>query len=156
LRKTVADGHIGRGRAMRKVKPPPRQAAREPNFPAVPNQRERTMKRELARVAIGLLFLAGVILVLLVLLVAEINFMKYRGRPSLVLSWLIASVLAVGVSAAAAIVYRVYHSARGRRDRPDGIPCVACGRRAFPVEGTIQNYRCGICRCRFAGPEHFG
>jgi hypothetical protein len=77
--------------------------------------------------------------------------------PGLRVLWgiLVVSVLLVCGSAAFAIFHRLYHFARGRRDRSGGIPCTSCARLAFPVEGTTTRYRCSICGCRFDGPEHF-
>ena len=47
-----------------------------------------------------------------------------------------------------------YPYLRGRRDRAQGIPCVKCGKVAFPLEGSLTRYRCWNCGCRFDGPEH--
>jgi hypothetical protein len=33
--------------------------------------------------------------------------------------------------------------------------CIGCKGTAFPVEGTVKRYRCGLCGRRFEGPEHF-
>jgi hypothetical protein len=49
---------------------------------------------------------------------------------------------------------RCYHLLRGRRDRESGIECMSCKRRAFPVLGTANRYRCAICRTHFTGPGH--
>jgi hypothetical protein len=65
------------------------------------------------------------------------------------------TVLAITLSATVALIHRIYHLARGRRDREAGIRCIHCQRTAFPIEGTTTSYRCGICRSRFSGPEHF-
>src|SRR5262249_46857945 len=59
------------------------------------------------------------------------------------------------VSIVAALVYRIFHYLRGRRDRDHGLPCIRCERTAFPVEGVVTRYRCWNCDCRFDGPEHF-
>jgi hypothetical protein len=69
--------------------------------------------------------------------------------------WFGGIVLVVLVSATVAIVHRTYHYFRGRRNRDRGVPCIQCKRTAFPVQGTVARYRCGICGCRFEGPEHF-
>jgi hypothetical protein len=44
---------------------------------------------------------------------------------------------------------------RGARNRDAGIPCVACQGLAFPLEGTTNHYRCGLCHHHFEGPTHF-
>jgi hypothetical protein len=70
--------------------------------------------------------------------------------------WLWATILLIVLaSATAAILHRTYHYLRGRRSRDRGYPCAHCQRTAFPVEGTVKLYRCGICGHRFEGPEHF-
>jgi hypothetical protein len=53
-----------------------------------------------------------------------------------------------------AIVLKVHGYLRGRRNRDQGIPCVKCKRRAFPVEGSVKRYRCWSCGVRFTGAEH--
>jgi hypothetical protein len=58
------------------------------------------------------------------------------------------------VAVIAGLAYRAVGYLRGQRDRDRGIPCVACQRTAFPIEGTTKRYRC-ICGCRFDGPLHF-
>ena len=67
----------------------------------------------------------------------------------------IAFCLTLTLTVAGATIHRLYHYARGRRDRGAGIPCAQCGRRAFPIGGTTTRYHCVTCDARFAGPEHF-
>jgi hypothetical protein len=66
-----------------------------------------------------------------------------------------AVILVVLLWVIAAIIYRAFQYLRGRRNRERGIPCIQCKRKAFPVEGTTNHYRCGICGCRFEGSKHF-
>jgi hypothetical protein len=47
-----------------------------------------------------------------------------------------------------------YPYLRGVRNRDQGIPCVTCGKVAFPLEGSRTRYRCWSCGCRFDGPAH--
>jgi hypothetical protein len=69
--------------------------------------------------------------------------------------WIRGILLLILVSAAVAILHRTYHYLRGRRNRDRGFPCVQCQRTAFPIEGTVRQYRCASCGLRFEGPEHF-
>ena len=104
------------------------------------------MFRELARWVVCFLTLAGLVLGVVLLLRTGIVF-RMRSPRLVLLPCLF--LLAGVISAGAAFAYRIYALTRGRRDRSDGISCVACDRRAFPVEGTTNRYRCGICKCRF-------
>jgi hypothetical protein len=81
--------------------------------------------------------------------------MRLPLRFVLLLALLAGAVLVVVLFVIVAIVWHAYYLARGRRTREQGMPCVHCGRLAFPVEGTTVRYRCGICHSRFDGPEHF-
>jgi hypothetical protein len=110
------------------------------------------MFRELVGWVVCFLVLVGC--VFLMVLFIRTGLIYHMPRPRLTLL-LCATVLGTALSLGAAFVYRMYALARGRRDRSDGIACAACGRRAFPVEGTTNGYRCGICKGRFEGPGHF-
>jgi hypothetical protein len=113
------------------------------------------MFRELVRLTLCFLLFAGSILAVVVFWRVGVIFPALTLKLSVLSFFLVGCVLAVAGSAGWGLIHRTYHLVRGRRDREDGISCVACGRRAFPVEGTTRNYRCGICGCRFEGPEHF-
>ena len=64
-------------------------------------------------------------------------------------------LLLLVVCITAALLYKAFLYLRGRRNRDQGIPCIQCERRAFPIAGTAKRYRCWNCGCRFDGPEHF-
>jgi hypothetical protein len=83
------------------------------------------------------------------------NWLYHRIRHYEGIGWLAGIALVVLVSAIVASVDRTYHYFRGRRNHDRGIPCIQCQRTAFPLEGSVTRYRCGICGCRFEGPEHF-
>jgi hypothetical protein len=64
-------------------------------------------------------------------------------------------LLVILVSVSVGFVYWAFHYLRGRRSHERGIRCIQCARTAFPIEGIIKRYRCGICHLRFDGPEHW-
>jgi hypothetical protein len=49
-------------------------------------------------------------------------------------------------------IRRLYRSLRKWRSKDEGMPCIHCKRRAFPIEGTTW-YRCWSCGSRFEDPE---
>ena len=113
------------------------------------------MFREVPRLTLGVIFAAVCALLAVVPCTGLILFPLLWPKFIFLSVFFGVAGLAVAGVAAGAVVHRAYHLARGRRDRDDGVTCLACGRRAFPVDGTTRSYRCGICGTRFEGPEHF-
>jgi hypothetical protein len=98
--------------------------------------------------------LSGV-LVGIVMAAVHIVVRRATGVAALFGAVLLGAMLLLAAAAGLATVHRLYHLARGRRNRERGIPCLHCQRVAFPVEGTTARYRCWNCGSRFDGPEHF-
>jgi hypothetical protein len=72
------------------------------------------------------------------------------------LKWYIRGVLLVLLATVTvAVIHRGYHYLRGRRNHDQGVPCIQCQRKAFPIGEMTNRYRCRICGCRFEGPAHF-
>jgi hypothetical protein len=63
-------------------------------------------------------------------------------------------LLAFALLVVAMALLRCYHWLIGRRNREAGIECIECRRRAFPLPGTVNRYRCAICHTHFTGPGH--
>ena len=53
------------------------------------------------------------------------------------------------------IIWNIGRFVLGTRSRTEGIICVNCARRAFPVYRTTTRYRCCQCNTLFDGPDHF-
>lgn len=109
----------------------------------------------MSRLVVYVFLLIGLTLLAFATVGAGIIYPVLWVRLSVLWFLFVGSVLLITVSAAIAIVHRAYHFARGRRDKSEGIPCMQCGRLAFPIEGTTTRYRCWNCGGRFDGPEHF-
>jgi hypothetical protein len=91
-----------------------------------------------------------------VAVVAAYGFVFPIRSARLLIVWLAVLGLSVAVAGSAtyATVRRMYLIVRGAKNREAGIPCVHCGRTAFPIEGTGVRYRCWNCGNRFDGPRH--
>jgi len=112
------------------------------------------MLRELTQLVVFALFLVGLVLFLVVGMVVAMHNPVHSCRLVLLSYFFLFHVAGAVILGGAAFVFQIYALARGRRDRSDGISCAACGRRAFPVEGTTSIYKCAICQSCFEGPGH--
>jgi hypothetical protein len=109
----------------------------------------------MGRIILNVVALVGLTLFLILQAGLGVIYPKFAVQAYLLWFAGIGTALAITLSAIVAVIHRIYHLARGRRDREAGIRCVHCQRTAFPIDGTTTAYRCGICRSRFNGPEHF-
>jgi hypothetical protein len=101
------------------------------------------------------LFVVVLTVVVTLLAIVGVYFPLLTARLFVVWIAMVLTTLVIAVAVIVGGILRLYHLARGRRDRSAGIPCIACKRTAFPVEGTTTRYHCVMCGNRFEGPEHF-